>query len=520
MSVLTIRNLRKEIQGRELFYIDQLAIEKGEKIGLMGRNGSGKTTLLEAIVKGHPNIRIKGKIHYVPQLKDTGLNKSGGERTAHELDQAFRKRASLLLVDEPTNNLDRKHRDWVVKEFQKYPGAILFVSHDRHLLDQACDSIWELEDQTLKVYKGNYSAYRNQKAIERAEHERAYNHYQGQVERLTRAIQAKEDQAERAGKRPKKLSPSERRIKGAKTYYAGVQKNLHQSSKAMQSRLDQLEAVEKPKDRPSLWMKFPNEGDFVKKTIFRVEDLEGRVGKKLLWHPASFFIKGGDRIGIIGDNGAGKTTLIKKLMDPANPQVKQSPLVKIGYFSQDLDHLDDDLSILENVKAEAIQEETLIRTILAQLGFDEEEMKKKASVLSGGERVKIQLAKLLVGDFNTLILDEPTNHLDIYALEALEDMLLQFQGTILLISHDQHLLASVPEKILVMRDSHLDLFDGNYQEYVDSLKQTEDADTENQRLVIENRLTEVLNLLTFNPDDPELNEEFDKLIQRRRDLDL
>lgn len=298
-------------------------------------------------------------------------------------------------------------------------------------------------------------------------------------------------------KAPKNLTSSEARdVSSSRVHYGKIQKGLHQNRKALQTRLEKLEAVEKPKDEAPIKMALPNTRAFKNKVIIRAEKVTGKVGDKKLWDPSTFFIKGGDKVGIIGPNGSGKTTFLKKILNQSDEGLYVSPASKIGYFAQNMDILDKSETIIENVKAESKQSETLIRTVLARLGFYEEDVKKKISVLSGGERVKVSLAKLFVSDSNTLILDEPTNYLDIYALEALEKLLKDYEGTLLVVSHDRQFISAIATKLVVFEEKQLKLFEGSHEEYANR-DTSKERDIEAERLMqVEMEITSTLGQLS------------------------
>src|SRR5699024_10291225 len=404
--------------------------QEGQRIGIVGKNGSGKTTLFKALLgeieTDVSNFLTNGRLSMLPQLKQTDTFKSGGEVSQDYIVYILNQSPNVLVADEPTTKLDTSHVEWVEKKLQTFSGTILLISHDRTLLDNICDTIWELEDGQIIEYSGNYSDYIEQKENQKKHQQKEYEKFKLKEQQLEEAIVQKDRQAERATKAPKNLSSSEARIKGSKPYFAKLQKGLHQNRKALQTRLEKLEEIEKPKEELPIKMTLPNTRSFENKTIIRAEKVVGQVGTKDLWKPTTFFIKGKDKVGIIGPNGSGKTTLLKKIMDREDQSIYLSPAVKIGYFAQNMDVLDSTKSVLQNVKESSIQGETLIRTVLARLGFSNEDVYKDIKVLSGGERVKVALAKIFVSDCNTLILDEPTNFLDIYALEALEGLLKEY----------------------------------------------------------------------------------------------
>lgn len=459
MNILDIQQLKLSIGDRELLNIQNLQAINGQKIGLIGRNGSGKSTLLNVLnqetIADDSHFSIKGNVELLPQIKPTHIKKSGGEITQDYIVRLFSRNPQLLLVDEPTANLDTSHIKWVEKKLKQFKGALILVSHDRQLLDNVCETIWELEDGKITQYTGNYSNYVEQKRNKEKFQEKEYQKYKTEKQEIEEAISNKQQQAQQATKPPKNKSSSEINALGAQPYYGKLQKRLHKTKKAMESRLDKLEPVEKPEEKSPIQMDLPDVQTFKNKIILRVENMSGHINNKKLWSPTTFFIKGGDKVGIIGPNGSGKTTFVRKIIHDKDKNLYRSPAMKIGYFAQDLNILDDEKTILENVRRESKQTETLIRIVLARLGFYQNDIEKKVNVLSGGERVKVSLAKIFVSDCNTLILDEPTNFLDVYALEALEELLIDYEGTILIVSHDRSFVSSVATKILAFENNEL-----------------------------------------------------------------
>ena len=301
-------------------------------------------------------------------------------------------------------------------------------------------------------------------------------------------------------------------------YFQKLQKGLHQSLKSLETRLKKLEEVEKPEEDRPIKMTLPNERSFKNKTVVRAEKVAGEISNQKLWNPTTFFLKGGDKVGIIGPNGSGKTTLLKKILNESDSDIYLSPAVKVGYFSQNMDVLDADNTIIENVKKESKQTETLIRIVLARLGFYQNDVEKKVKVLSGGERVKVSLAKIFVSDCNTLILDEPTNFLDVYALEALEELLVEYEGTVLIVSHDRSFISSIATKILAFEDNELIFFEGTYEEYLNRDQENERDIKADELARIENEIAAVLSQLSIEPTD-ELDKKFQELIKKKREIE-
>ncbi|MGG4180744.1 Vga family ABC-F type ribosomal protection protein [Virgibacillus pantothenticus] len=518
--LLEASNITHFIRDRKLIATEALRIHKGDRIGLVGKNGSGKTTLLhilaQKITAETGKITLYGTIELVPQLKQMNTTKSGGEVTQAYINNALASNADILLADEPTTNLDTFHIEKVEKQLQRWKGALILVSHDREFLDSLCTSIWELENGSITEYKGNYSDYQEQKDLKLYQQEQAYENYVKKKTQLEEALELKEKKAQRATKKPKQTSNSEAKITGAKPYFANKQKKLRKAAKAIETRLEKLEKVEKVKEMTPIKMNLPNEDAINGRSLIRVEDLEGQIDQRLLWNKVSFQIKGGDKIAVIGANGSGKTTFIKKLLHQTK-QIHHSPAIKIGYFSQNLDVLDTSKSILQNVSDTSNQTETLIRTVLARLHFYRDDVYKQVAVLSGGERVKVAFAKLFVSDINTLILDEPTNFLDIEAVEALEELLVDYEGTVLFISHDRRLIRTVATRIMAFEDQTIKMFTGNYEDYKQGTNVSNQDSTEQELMVIETKITEVLGKLSLEHSD-QLEQEFQALIARKGEL--
>ncbi|WP_144463036.1 Vga family ABC-F type ribosomal protection protein [Siminovitchia fortis] len=521
MALLEAANIKHYIKDRLLFDIDQLEIHKNDRIGLVGRNGSGKTTLLNILsgkLKPEQGIVIQHVTNeLLPQLKRTDTTKSGGEVTQEYINEVLIKNPEILFADEPTTNLDTEHIEWVERKLAGWTGAFVIVSHDRAFLDTLCTTIWEINEGKIKEYKGNYSDYAEQKELEHRQKQLAYEKYEQKKRQLEDALKTKERKAEKATKAPKKVSKSEAKITGAKPYFAKKQKKLQKTAKAIETRLEKLEKVEKVKESPPLKMNLPNEDTFKDRIILRAENVPGTIGDRVLWNKTSFHIRGGEKLAIIGPNGSGKSTLVKKMINQEEG-ITISPSMKMGYFSQNLNILDVEKSILENVSSTSKQDETFIRTVLARLQFFRDDVYKAVGVLSGGERVKAALAKIFLSDVNTLILDEPTNFLDIEAVGALESLLKEYEGTVIFVSHDRRLIENVATRILAIQNGKIDLFEGTFKQYNEAKRKKTKDIHEDQRLVLETKITEVLSRLSIEPSD-ELEREFQRLLMEKKKLE-
>ena len=523
LSVLLLEtnHIQHYVKDRLLLDTNPLRINVGDRVGLVGTNGSGKTTLLKILAKKlKPDkgvITLYAHTDLLPQLKRTDSTKSGGEITQEYIQEILNDSPALLLADEPTNNLDTNHVQWFENRLKNWQGAYVIVSHDRSFLDNLCSRIWEIENGKITEYTGNYSDYKQQKELEKEQRQVAYEKYEKKKRQLEEAIQLKEERAQRATKKPKNVSNSEYRQKGAKTHYANKQKNLQKTATAFKTRLEQMETVEKQKEHNPIEMNVLHDEKITGRIIIRIENVSGKIKDRILWEETHFYVHGGDKVAVIGANGSGKTTLLRKIINQSDG-ITVAPSVKIGYFAQNLNILDNKKSILENVKITSKQDEALIRTVLARLHFFDDDVHKLIHVLSGGERVKVALAKLFVSEANTLILDEPTNYLDIEALEALETLLKEYDGTVIFVSHDRTFVKNIANRIIEIKDHSLNIFDGDYKAYIEHQSQKESDANEDELLLIETKISEVLSRLSAESSET-LEKEFQKLLKEKQRLE-
>ncbi|MGF7016246.1 ribosomal protection-like ABC-F family protein [Ornithinibacillus bavariensis] len=519
MLLLEAQHILYEVEGKEILNVENLKIQKGDCIGVVGKNGSGKTSLVHILTgkidSYSGTVLTEVAVQLLPQLKPMVGVRSGGEITQQYINDALATKADILFTDEPTTNLDREHIETLENQLKRWNGSVVIVSHDRAFLDSLCNKIWEVKDSRVTEYKGNYTDYRDQKEMEIKKQDDDYKNYISKKQHLERALELKKKKAARATKSPKRKGDSEANLSGAKPYFAKKQKKLETTANAIKTRLEKLEKVEKVKTDPPLNMSVINEEILGNKPIIRVKEVEGRVGNRILWKTKPFQIHAGDKVAIIGNNGVGKTTFIKKLMS-GEKGIEVSPSVKMGYFSQNLDILNLKESILENVTKFSSQELSLVRTVLARLHFFRDDVYKPIEVLSGGERVKVAFAKIFLSDINTIILDEPTNYLDIAAVEALETLLNEYRGTIVFVSHDRRFIHQVARKIISIEKQKMELFNGDYKSYLEYEPKKID-ESKQELMIIETKLSDVLSRLSISP-TPELEEEFQKLLKEKRKL--
>lgn len=467
--LLRANNIEKEYGIQEIFRIEKLEIEDGARIGLVGRNGAGKSTLLGILSGRIPAddgvIRRSCSIaeirqdatsdgmsdeQYISRLKLKGSQvKSGGEKMRLAIAAAFSEHAPLLFADEPTSNLDREGIESLERMLSGYRGGLVLISHDRKLLDTICNEIWELNEGTLRVFKGTYSEWTVQKAREREFQQFEYEQYQREKRRLEKAVSSVEAEAKDMTKRPRKMSSSEWLL------YKGIasdqQRHVSNRGSAMKSRLAHLEEKEKPAALPGVSMSGMHTEPIKAKYAAKINDLTVQYGENVVLNHATLAIESGKKTFLIGENGAGKSTLLQALTEH-RPEVTVTENANIGYFSQDLAELMEEKTVLENVLYQAAEPEHICRAVLANLYMSKGDLNKKIKVLSGGERVKVALARLLVSGCNLLILDEPTNHMDIYTMEGLEQLLQEYTGTLLIVSHDRRLVEQLADVVYEVRD--------------------------------------------------------------------
>lgn len=377
---------------------------------------------------------------------DTLIKKlSGGQKTRLALAKILLAQPDLLLLDEPTNHLDFETLNWLENYLRVYQGAILIISHDRYFLDALVHEIYEIERTKGTKYSGNYSQYVESKAKNRQLLEKKYSMQQQQIAKMEDYIQ-----------RNIAMATSSR------------------SAKNKRKQLERVEQIDQPqKDLKHAQMAFAMDKKSHKE-VLKVRDLEISFKveniQKTLLRNISFDLYRGDRVALIGPNGVGKSTLIKALLKEIEPDsgvVAWGHGVTIGYYDQEQATLDPDNSVLHEVwSAFPTIEEARVRTTLGNFLFTGEDVFKKVSSLSGGEKARVAIAKLILQKANVLILDEPTNHLDLFSKEVLEEALLKFEGTLLSISHDRYFLNKLAGKMLELTPSNVTVFQGNYDDYV------------------------------------------------------
>lgn len=522
---LVVDKIAKSFGVHDIFKDVSFMVEKGEHIGLVGVNGSGKTTLLHCLLEpsyiDSGSIRfeqgisvgyvqqgftdIKGTIwefmlqscpeilrlreelqrleaevstaaddvletimeeytrvtkryeyldgyHYENRIKrvliglgyteewwkQDAATLSGGQKTRLMLAAALVRNPDFLILDEPTNHLDIVMAQWLEAYLREFKGGLLVVSHDRAFLDNVAVRILEMEAGKLQSFKGNYSRYLEQKAIQTATLEAAYAAQQDYIARTEAYI---------------------RRFK------AGIKSKM---ARGRQSQLNRLERMDAPVKNEEFELRLPPATECADRVLI-MEELSIGYGEKVLAQGINITLRRGEKAALLGANGTGKTTLLKTILGEIQPlkgKAKIGNRVQIGYFSQSYERLDPKQTLLENFVMEYGFTEERTRSMLGGMLFHGDDVFKEIGTLSGGQKARLVLLKLVLDGANCLVLDEPTNHLDIMAREAVEAALTAFDGTVLVVSHDRYFINEVADRIWEIEDGQLKDYKGNYDFYL------------------------------------------------------
>lgn len=518
-------NIKKAIGEKVLFEIPKWIIYPGERIGIVGLNGSGKTTLLTILAGKEEadtgSVVINSPIGFIEQLPENQetTSLSGGEETKQRIQEAFQMETGLLFADEPTSHLDQDGRAYLEKRLKQFAGGALIVSHDRAFLNAVCTKIVELENGVVHFYSGNYDAYREQKEIEKMTAESEYITYEKEKRRLKKVAEATEKRAAKVKKAPSRMGNSEARLH--KMGDQRAKKKLGENVKNVEQRLQHLDVKTKPIELAPIKIKLDKGREIHQKIVLSGSKVSKGFGTKQLLENAEFTLYNHSRTALIGANGVGKTTLIKMIIEQ-DKHIQQAKNVEIGYFSQKLDGLDESQSILENVMKESIHEEDFVRMLLARLLFKGQDVYKKVAVISGGEKNKVSMAKLLVSSANVLIFDEPTNYLDLASIEAVESALKSYEGTVLFVSHDPQFVENIATHYWQISDKKIKMWEPETLEVSPELVQDagETLLTSEEKMLIENRLSALLGRISMPSKKDnvlELEKEYQELTQKLKE---
>lgn len=534
---LVVDKVAKAFGIHEIFKDVSFMVEQGEHIGLVGVNGSGKTTLLRCLlqpdyvdsgaIKFEPGIsvgyvqqgftdihgtiwefmynsceevlQLRAKLAKLEQESagldgealETALDEyarvtkcyenldgynyemrikrvliglgyteewwqqdaatlSGGQKTRLMLAAALVRNPDFLILDEPTNHLDIVMTEWLEKYLQEFRGGLLVVSHDRAFLDNVAVRILEMEGGKLQSFKGNYTRYLEQKAIQTATLEAAYNAQQDYIARTEAYI---------------------RRFK------AGIKSKM---ARGRQSQLDRLERIDAPVQNEEFELRLPPAAECADRVLI-MEDLTIGYGEKVLAKGINLTLRRGEKAALLGANGTGKTTLLKTILGETQPlkgRAKIGNRVQIGYFSQSYERLNPKQTLLDNFVIEYGFTEEHTRSMLGGMLFHGDDVFKEIGTLSGGQKARLVLLKLVLDGANCLVLDEPTNHLDIMARETVEAALTAFDGTVLVVSHDRYFVNEVATRIWEIEDQEVKDYKGNYDFYLEKKQKLAEAEAQ------------------------------------------
>jgi ATP-binding cassette subfamily F protein 3 len=366
---------------------------------------------------------------------------SGGWQMRIALAKLLLAKPNLLLLDEPTNHLDLETRNWLENYLRSYPNGFILISHDRYFLDVTVNKIVEIWNKGLHFYSGNYAKYLTQKNDRRLQLEAAYKNQRDQIEHLETFINRFRAQATKA--------------------------------KQVQSRIKELEKIvriEIPEEERAIHFTFP-QPPVSGRTVVEVQGLSKSYGPKKVLEDVSFTIDRGDRIALVGVNGAGKSTLVRMLSGeeaPTSGTLKLGHNVSVEYFAQDqYKVLNHEARMLDDLSGNAPRIATTeLRSLLGCFLFSGDDVFKPLGVLSGGERNRYALARILVSPANFLLLDEPTNHLDLRAKDVLLEAVRNFSGTVVFVSHDRYFIDSLATKVIEVESGHVHVYPGNYEDYL------------------------------------------------------
>ena len=379
---------------------------------------------------------------------------SGGEKTRVLLGKLLLKKPTLLLLDEPTNHLDSEAIEWLEVFLKQYKGTVILISHDRYFLDQVVNRIFEIHNKKLKTYNGNYSDFIKASAIEKELELKKFEDQQQDIKKQEESIE---------------------RLKAF-----GREKHLKRA-RSKEKALAKVYVLDKPEAyRKKAKIEF-NPSVTSGNDVLQLRDISMGYGERILFKDLNLDIYRGEKVALIGANGIGKSTLFKIIMNEITPlsgDIKFGTNVNVSYFHQEQKTLNLDNTIIDEIWEDNKQlTQTSLRTMLGAFLFEGEEVFKKISTLSGGERARVAILKLILSNANLLLLDEPTNHLDIDSKEVLEEALSSYTGTIFTISHDRYFLNTVVDKVLVLDENGITEYLGNYDYYIEKKKQVQEMNT-------------------------------------------
>lgn len=484
---LELENIKLSYLDKLVLDIPRLAIYQFDRIGIVGKNGAGKSTLLKLLagsilpdkgvvkrfadfayfdqlarpVEGEVDYELIGKLS-IPQTEIKHL--SGGEQTRLKLAKLLSTYHEGLLIDEPTTHLDAGGTQFFINELEYYYGAFVLVSHERYVLDKLVTKIWEVENGFVTKYSGNYSDYVSQKELMRKQQQEQHEKYVKEKTRLLKAAEEKMKKAEKITQANGHISKKETKAKANKMFMTKSkdtsQKAVQRAAKGIEKRVEQLDTVDPQKEEQTLRFPLSKGLELHNKFPIMADRLTLKAGDKILLKEASFQFPLGSTIAIIGNNGTGKTTLLRHILEQGEG-ITISPKAVMGNYEQMDYRFKKVETVLSYMKGRSDYDESKIRAVLHSMGFTGNDLLKNVGDLSGGEAIRLVLCQLFLGNYNVLVLDEPTNFLDVFCIEALERFIKGYEGTVILVSHDQMFIDRVAEMVYIIDQQQLKLAKSN-----------------------------------------------------------
>ena len=431
-------------------------------------------------IKGGYNLKeriekIRSGFKISDELLDREYNKlSGGEKTLINLASIVLSNPDILLLDEPTNHLDIDTLEWFEEYLSNYNGTVVIISHDRYFLDRTVNKIIEMENGSADVYYGNYSYYLKESEKRLMLEFKNYKNQQKEIKALKEAI-----------------------IRYRQWGTKSDNPMFFRRAKAIETRLEKMDIIEKPKTKSDLKINLKVD-ERTSNRVLIISNFDLSIGNRELLKKANMEVYYKERVCLMGKNGVGKTTLIKNILNNTHDNIKLGTNIKIGYIPQEIRFDNEDLTIYEHMRRIFVGSESELRSKLNQFYFTSDNINKKIKSLSGGEKVRLKLLELILKNANLLILDEPTNHIDIDTREILEESLLNYEGTILFISHDRYFINKIATKIVTIQDKKMITYDGNYDSIKNKPVKVEIKEEIKPQIIIKgsNRLNEFLKTST------------------------
>lgn len=582
MTLLSCRGITKSFGEHAVLTGIDFDINEFDHVGLVGLNGAGKSTLAHLIcgeelpdsgqIKMYQrNLRIgylrqnatysmyqnqmllpfteRDNAAYLEVASHLGLDKvygwqesrmtalSGGERTKLALAKAWSSKPDLLILDEPTNHLDFQGVEWLIEQLNARELTTIIISHDRYFLDQTVGSVAEISEGKLINFVGNYTAYRKEK---QRRYESQLHHFIEQKkveEKIEQEITRLKEWSAKGHREAGKVGKMTEMRMGVKEFHRKKAKMMDKQIKSRIKRLQkiEIEGVQKPKEDAKVFFEW-NQSLKRGKSVLLANQIAKSYEKQLLFQESSFYVQRGEKIGIVGPNGCGKTTLLRIItgqMALDRGELWSSPNIKISNLEQDVAELEPQMRVIDIVEANAKskQEAAEWLSVMVNMGLSGTIVRKKLSELSHGEKTRVKLAQLVMEQQDILILDEPTNHLDLIYREQLEEALMNYEGTLLVVSHDRYFLESICDKLLVFQQHVIQRTEYGFKEYMDTLKSRSEKKHKQKKsqsivdeelLLMDNELTYLIGELSkHQPNTSQyqaLDESYKQLLKRKREL--